>query len=240
MKRFFEIILTIILLLIALPVQMISIITAAVILFDNPVIRQMRKISLESKPVRIFKVRTIRRGMGFDNAVRKSSGIFENYEYEKYVPHFCRWLRKSGIDEIPQLINVVKGEMSLVGPRPFTEKDLLILKKNNPEIYLKRSEITSKPGITGYWQVYGDRSLGAENLINCDLFYERNKSFILDLRIIAKTLYVLLTAAHSDAILTVKNKVKSVRKNKTRLKTFGKTDIKESLFAVGGRSGENN
>ncbi len=117
------------------------------------------------------------------------------------MPLFCRWLRKSGLDEILQLINVIKGEMSLVGPRPLTTGDLELLKKSEPELYERRRILNSKPGITGYWQVCGRREDGAFNLIENDEYYERNKSLIMDLKLILKSVVVLLTASHSDSIL---------------------------------------
>ena len=232
MKRFFDIILSLLLLLISLPVLAVTLVIVSVILFDLPVIRQRRRISLNKQPVNIFKIRTIRRCKGFSESEKNSKSVFENNEYAKYVPWFCRWLRRSGLDEMLQVINVLKGEMSLVGPRPLTERDLRILQRESPQLYKERSRIKSLPGITGYWQVYGQRSLGEVNLVNCDLFYERNKSLILDIRIIVRTVLVLLTASHSDAIVAGKNKLKSVNENKTRLNSFAEADIKKSFLFV--------
>lgn len=204
MKRLFDIIFSLLLILISFPVLVVLLFIVLIILRGDPLIRQRRKISLDKQSVNIFKIRTIRRSKEFVSLERKSGRVFEKSEYEKYVPWFCRWLRKSGLDEVLQVINVLRGEMSLVGPRPLTEPDLEILKRENPELYNERCRLSSLPGVTGYWQVYGNRSAGAENLVNCDLFYERNKSFILDLKIIIKTIFVLITAAHSDAILSDK------------------------------------
>ncbi len=213
MKKLFDITFSFLLTLIFLPLLSAALIVVTIILFDFPLIRQRRRISLDKsggEGVNIYKIRTIRRCNGFNELEGRSKGVFENTEYKKYIPPFCRWLRKSGIDEIPQLINVMKGEMSLVGPRPLTEKDLKILKRENPKLYNERCKIKSLPGITGYWQVYGNRPEGLENLISCDMFYEKNKSLILDVRIIVKTVFILLTAAHSDAVLAGKSKLQIV------------------------------
>jgi len=58
------------------------------------------------------------------------------YEVGKFIPTFCRWLRKTGLDELPQLINIIKGKMSIIGPRPFLEKDINLMKDKLPECLL--------------------------------------------------------------------------------------------------------
>ena len=120
-------------------------------------------------------------------ANHKENEIFRNEEYANCVPAFCKWLRKSGLDEILQIFNVLKGEMSLVGPRPLLLREFNLMKKENPDLYKRREKINSLPGITGYWQIYGERERGAKNLVELDEFYDRNKSLLLDLKIILKT-----------------------------------------------------
>ena len=122
------------------------------------------------------------------------------------------WLRKTGLDEITQLINVLKGEMSLVGPRPLTISDLEIMKKYEPEIHKRRQQLQSKPGITGYWQIFGDRNKGLENLLLLDEFYESKKSLLFDLKLIMSTIVLVMTAKHSDSIIDARktNSKKSI------------------------------
>ena len=158
---------------------------------------------MEKKSIRIIKIRTIKTKVPDSFSPDK---IFIKNELRDFVPVFCRWLRKSGLDEILQLVNVIKGEMSLIGPRPLMESDLHFMKKYEPDYFLRRSKIKSKPGISGYWQIYGDREKGTQNLVELDEFYEKNKSISLDLHIIVKTFYILLTATHSDAIISAVNK----------------------------------
>ena len=184
-----------------LPFMILILLLAFISTGQFPIIFQERKITLEKKAVRIMKIRTIKTADKIDHC---ASDVFIKEEYEKYVPLFCRWLRKTGIDEIPQLINVIKGEMSIIGPRPLLEDDLQIIKKVDPVSYQRRTKINSKPGISGMWQVYGEREKGASNLVTLDEVYEDKKSFLLDCRIILRSALILFTAAHSDSIVRSK------------------------------------
>src|SRR5690606_12222524 len=98
-----------------------------------------------------------------------------------------RFLRKTSLDELPQLINVVRGDMSLVGPRPILPEQLRAI----PEQHLDRFEM--KPGITGLAQVRGRRSLNWLEQLKYDSEYCRNWSFLLDLKILWQTVWVVLT-----------------------------------------------
>jgi lipopolysaccharide/colanic/teichoic acid biosynthesis glycosyltransferase len=109
-------------------------------------------------------------------------------------------LRKTGLDELPQIFNVLKGEMSLVGPRPLMISDLEVLKNKYPNYYHVRNLISVKPGITGMWQVFGNRNEGIENLIDLDLFYDEQTSLSVDLRILLNTVLLVFRGKHSDAI----------------------------------------
>ena len=97
-----------------------------------------------------------------------------------------RLLRASGLDELPQLFNVIFGEMSLVGPRPCTPREL----KNYQES--QHARFDAPPGLTGHWQVSGKNNTTFSEMVNLDIFYSRNMSLALDLRIMAKTVPTLL------------------------------------------------
>ena len=202
MKRTFDVIAASIILIAA-------VIPAAVILFivfiitrQCPLLTQSRTITLEKKRTKVYKIRTIRNSDKFRNVERSASNIYIKEEFREHVPWFCGMLRKTGIDELPQLINVLKGEMSLVGPRPLLESDLIVMEKTEPEYYYRRTEINLLPGITGYWQVFGDRVKGSKNLVELDVFYENEQSFYIDMEIIMKSILILATASHSDAIIS--------------------------------------
>jgi lipopolysaccharide/colanic/teichoic acid biosynthesis glycosyltransferase len=100
---------------------------------------------------------------------------------------FQRFLRRSGLDEIPQIINVLKGDMSMIGPRP--EMPFIVKGYGS----LERERLTVKPGITGLWQISEDRKrlLIHENM-DYDLYYIEHLSFNLDLAILMQTVFVVL------------------------------------------------
>jgi lipopolysaccharide/colanic/teichoic acid biosynthesis glycosyltransferase len=97
-----------------------------------------------------------------------------------------RILRKTSLDELPQLINVLKGEMSLVGPRPCLPYEYEIYK----DWHKKRTAV--RPGITGLWQVLGRSEVSFEDMILLDLYYIYNRSLDLDLGILFETIFVVL------------------------------------------------
>lgn len=104
-------------------------------------------------------------------------------------PRIIRWgrlLRATGLDELPQLFNILRGEMSLVGPRPCTRIEFDRYENGDKE------RVNAFPGLTGYWQVNGKNKTTFQQMIEMDLFYVREASLRLDLWIIAKTPGALL------------------------------------------------
>ena len=97
-----------------------------------------------------------------------------------------RFLRRSSLDELPQFFNVLKGEMSVVGPRPIVINEITKYSLFMDEV------ISVRPGLTGLWQVSGRNNLSYKKRVELDLFYARNRNFLLDLEIIILTLGVLL------------------------------------------------
>jgi lipopolysaccharide/colanic/teichoic acid biosynthesis glycosyltransferase len=97
-----------------------------------------------------------------------------------------RFLRATGLDELPQIWNIIRGEMSLVGPRPCT---VVEFERYRPE---HRERVSAPPGITGYWQVNGKNRTTFNEMIAMDIFYAKNMSLALDLAIIAKTIPAIL------------------------------------------------
>jgi len=132
-----------------------------------------------------FKLRTMR--VDADDVLRRDDRLRREFEVNFKLQHDPRVtaagaaLRRSGLDELPQLWNVIKGQMSLVGPRMITPAEL--------QRYGDAGWIFNlmKPGVTGYWQIHGDPEAGYDRRIAMDLFYAENWSLLFDLKILIRT-----------------------------------------------------
>jgi Undecaprenyl-phosphate galactose phosphotransferase WbaP len=155
----------------------------------GPVLFIQERPGLSGDMFRVFKFRTM-----YPDAEQRMEQLFaENpllaQEFEKHgklrddprVTEVGRWLRKTSMDELPQLWNVLKGEMSLVGPRPYLVSQVPQMNGNNETI----SRAT--PGMSGLWQVSGRSEMAFEQRVNLDMYYVRNWSVWLDLVILART-----------------------------------------------------
>jgi len=110
------------------------------------------------------------------------------------ITNVGKFIRKYSLDEIPQLLNVLKGEMSLVGPRPYYPEELEKQQNIYPQTKRLVKEVLSvKPGITGLWQVSGRSELKFDNRIQMDANYAHRKSILLDLWIITKTPWAMIS-----------------------------------------------
>ncbi|MBC7261827.1 MAG: sugar transferase, partial [Chloroflexi bacterium] len=124
---------------------------------------------------------------GNHRAALPRGGVFKPAN-EKRITPVGRWLRKTSLDELPQLFNVLKGDMSLVGPRPSMPYEVDVYKP----WHFRRLEVL--PGITGLAQVRGRSSLTFQEIVSIDLEYIERRSLLLDLEILLKTLPVVLSA----------------------------------------------
>ena len=131
----------------------------------------------------------------------KFKKLYEEYKKSSYklfddprVTPVGKFIRKHSIDEIPQLLNVLKGEMSIVGPRPYYTDELKEQQQAYPHTKKLVKEVLSvKPGITGYWQVSGRSEVNFDKRIEMDAYYAHKKSIFLDILILLKTPWVMLS-----------------------------------------------
>lgn len=212
-KRTVDVILSLVLLIITFPLLLFFCLIILIETRRSPIIVQERGITLRTGRLRIYKLRTLINSEALDRTENTINNIFTKPVLSEFVIPLGAYMRRSGIDELPQLINVMKGEMSLIGPRPLTIKDIQILKDSYPGYYEKREEIDAKPGISGLWQIYGQREKGISELINLDTFYTSKKSITFDLKLIFKTALIMVTAANSDSI-SEREKKKSIFQDK--------------------------
>ena len=129
-----------------------------------------------------------------DERLKSNKLLYEKYLLNNYkleqeedprITNLGRFLRKTSFDELPQLINVLKGEMSIVGPRPIVEEELKEYKNQKDEF------LSVKPGITGYWQINGRSEVGYPERVDLELYYVYNQSLSLDIKILIKTIIVV-------------------------------------------------
>ncbi|MEI7812639.1 MAG: sugar transferase [Ignavibacteria bacterium] len=200
LKRAFDITFACVLLAICFPVLSIFFIIAFIETGQSPLYAQKRGLTFQNSLFYVFKIRTLR--YSDQTGIPLSSEIFIKKDLRPSVTLSGKYLRRSGLDELPQLINIIRGNMSFVGPRPLSLTDLDIMKKEQPKLYYRRSAITSKPGLTGLWQVYRNRDEGIINLIELDEEYEQKKSIALDFKLLLKTIPMVLFANTSDAIMS--------------------------------------
>lgn len=150
----------------------------------GPIIFKQKRLGKDGKVFTIYKFRTM-----CDNAVSKGSGIFIS-ENDERITSIGKILRKTSIDELPQLINILKSEMSFVGPRPPLENHPYYY-ENYPEVQKKRFNVL--PGITGYAQAYGRNQLTWPERIIMDVYYYENYSLLFDLKIALATIIAITT-----------------------------------------------
>lgn len=148
-----------------------------------------KRVGLNRKEFNIYKFRSmvsnaedLRKNLEEKNEM---SGPMFKMKNDPRITKVGKFIRKTSIDELPQLINVLKGDMSLVGPRPSLPSEVL----NFEPWMLKRLEI--KPGLTCYWQVSGRNSIGFEEWMKLDVKYVDEMSIWTDIKLIFKTLLVL-------------------------------------------------
>ncbi|CAN5496710.1 sugar transferase [soil metagenome] len=186
-KRSFDIVFASLGLILSSPVTLVA--AAAVGLTSRgPVMFRQQRVTKGGREFTVYKFRTMTHNGDSllpEDAPDKSAAFFK-VEDDPRLTKVGGLLRKLSIDELPQLLNVVKGDMSLVGPRPLPVEQV----NANPELLTPRHEVLT--GVTGWWQVNGRSNLSAEEAVRLDLFYIENWALSLDLFIILKTVGVLL------------------------------------------------
>jgi lipopolysaccharide/colanic/teichoic acid biosynthesis glycosyltransferase len=162
----------------------------------------MMRIGKHGKIFRLYKFRSMPVNSDYlitqDPRFKKLYNEWRRSNFKLYedprVTKFGKFIRKYSIDEMPQLFNVLKGQMSLVGPRPYHVHEIIEQQKRYPgtEKFVKMTQ-TVKPGITGFWQVTGRSNINFDKRIEMDANYARKKSILMDLWIILKTPFAMIS-----------------------------------------------
>ncbi|MED0997376.1 sugar transferase [Bacillus mobilis] len=172
MKRIFDVCISLLLLCVCLlPILVVAILVR--LKLGSPVLFKQQRPGLHGKPFNVYKFRTMLDKKGSDGELLPD---------ENRLTTFGTILRKCSLDELPQLINVIRGDLSLVGPRPLLMEYLPLYSSKQA----KRHNV--KPGITGWAQINGRNLITWEEKFELDVWYVENHSFLLDLKIIVLTI----------------------------------------------------
>jgi len=177
-KRLIDIIVSLLAMIVLAPLFLLIVVLIR-LTSPGPAVFMQNRIGLDGKIFKIYKLRS----------------MFKEAKHEDYAPREAtdpritkigRFLRRTSLDELPQLWNVLKGEMTLVGPRPEMK---FIVDTYNP---LQRARLIVKPGLTGLWQIYGRKDLPLHQNVEYDLYYILHRSLWLDILTILRTSYVVI------------------------------------------------
>lgn len=171
LKRLFDVTIALVALLLLLPVIVVLVVLVRVLL-GSPILFSQQRPGLHSRPFKMLKFRSM-------TDQRDSEGNL--LPDEKRLGKFGRFIRAASLDELPGLLNVIRGDMSLVGPRPLLMEYLPLYSENQARRH------NAKPGITGWAQINGRNALSWEQKFEYDLWYIDNQSFTLDLKILLLT-----------------------------------------------------
>jgi len=187
-KRVLDILYSFLALIILLPfIILISI--AIKLTSEGPVLYKQKRVSQHGDEFKVYKFRTM-----IENAEEKTGPVLSGNNDQR-ITKVGKILRKTRMDEIPQLINVLKGDMSLIGPRPERPH---FVEKFNKEISYYKFRHYIKSGLTGLAQIHGFYSTDAEEKLRMDLIYANNNNILFDIKIILNTLKVILIGEKAE------------------------------------------
>ena len=194
-KRVFDFVSTVIILVLISPILLLLIILQK--LFNpGPVLYKSKRLSRYSDSFQLYKFRSMAARYGRKDASEEfremgREDLAKEYETNRKVKNdpritaFGKFLRATSLDELPQLFNVVKGDLSLVGPRPILPQEMKLVKGRTGLLH------SVKSGVTGLWQVSGRSDLSFEKRVELEMYYAQNWSFWLDMKILFKTIKVV-------------------------------------------------
>lgn len=206
-KRTVDLVGSILLLIIFSPIMILTAVliklTSKGPIFVEKTNSHMRRMGKAGKIFRLFKFRSMLVGGDILEKTDPKYRIayIEKHKHGNYKPKndpritpVGKFIRKYSIDEMPQLLNVLLGDMSLVGPRPYLEEELEEQTEKYPgtERFVKEMHKV-KPGITGYWQVTGRSDVNFDKRIEMDAYYANKKSILFDILIMLKTPWAMIT-----------------------------------------------
>lgn len=188
-KRSFDIVGGITGVLALIPLTVVLYIAKIILNDKGPLFYCQERIGKNGKIFKMYKFRSM--CVGADEKLKKyleeneeAKKEYKKYKKLKHDPRVTKigtFIRKTSIDEFPQFLNVLKGDMSIVGPRPYLERE------KDDMTYFYNYIVSCKPGITGYWQISGRSDVSFDDRLHMDMDYLRKQNLITDLKIVKKT-----------------------------------------------------
>jgi exopolysaccharide biosynthesis polyprenyl glycosylphosphotransferase len=195
-KRGFDVVASVVLLVLSSPLLLMVAIATKLESKGPAIFRQKRSLSDHDVRFSFYKFRSMvneadeqREALSNKN---ETSGALFKIKDDPRLTRTGRFIRRHSIDELPQLVNVLKGDMSLVGPRPLPTSDFTRVAKEDHMSSYYRQRGLAKPGMTGLWQISGRSELGFQEMVLLDLYYVEHQSLLFDLEILARTIPVVL------------------------------------------------
>jgi lipopolysaccharide/colanic/teichoic acid biosynthesis glycosyltransferase len=207
-KRIIDILVSALVLILAAPL-MAAIAVAIKLDSPGPVFHVQNRTGKDGRTFRFYKFRSMTNGVDHTQEHRKFAEAYINGQPVSasrdesgrvmYKPasnghkitRVGRWLRQTSLDELPQIVNVLKGDMSLVGPRPTMDYETALYTDRH------RMRLAATPGLTGWAQIHGRSGLSFDEIVSLDLEYIERSSLILDLKVMCATIPVVLNAEHA-------------------------------------------
>jgi len=207
-KRFFDLLIAIVFGVLLAPI-MVLIAIAIKIESPGPVLHIQLRSGLNGRVFRFYKFRSMTNGHDHTQEHRKFAEAFVNGQAEavtqdgnghalykpssngRTITRVGRWLRRTSLDELPQLFNMFKGEMSLIGPRPAMDYETALFTERH------RGRLAALPGLTGWAQIHGRSTLSFEEIITLDLEYIAKRSIWMDLKILLATIPQVLSTKNA-------------------------------------------
>lgn len=207
-KRYIKRLLDVLISILCMPFFLILLIIIAPIIYitdRGPIFYNAYRLGKNGKIFKMYKFRSMK-----ENAkdIRNEDGSTYNGEDDPRVTKIGKILRKTSIDEIPQILNVLKGDMSFVGPRPDLPEHINLYEEN------EKRKLEIKPGISGYNQAYYRNSVSWKDRIKNDIYYIDHISFLLDLKIILKTVWTVFK--HKGIYIDKKQENEEINKKENK------------------------
>lgn len=200
-KQIFDVIATSLILIVLSPILLL--VTLFQIIFNpGPILYKSKRLSRYSQPFTLYKFRSMRPEYGRKDAAEEFMEMgredlareyreFRKVKNDPRITRFGKFLRVTSLDELPQLFNVLKGNLSLVGPRPILPQEITFSEGRAALLH------SVKSGVTGLWQVSGRSSLSFSDRIELELYYAQNWTFWLDIKILLRTLIVVFKQSNA-------------------------------------------